>query len=167
MKLTIFADGLTEPVNPNGYGCCAFVVFEGDVSGRAEAKRPDPIHSAHACIARPGDKVTNNVCEYRSVRAALRWVVANAHKAAKDRDVEIRTDSQLVVNQVVGSWQCNADHLRVFRDECREMIRQLNGKVSLVWVRRDENDVADALTRLAYEKARNGSVQRSEQSASR
>jgi ribonuclease HI len=146
-------------VNPDGYGCCAFVVFEGDVSGRAGAPRPDPIHSQHACIARPGDNVTNNICEYRSVRAALRWVVANVHKAAKDRHVEIRTDSQLVVNQVAGSWLVKAEHLRVFCDDCQQMMAQLKDRVSLVWVRRDENDVADALTRIAYEKARrNGNV---------
>lgn len=166
MKLTIFADGLTEPVNPNGYGCCAFVVFEGEVSGRAGAQRPDPIHEQYACIARPGDNVTNNVCEYRSVRAALRWAVENVHKAAKDREVEIRTDSQLVVNQVSGLWAVKAEHLRPYRDECAQMISELKGKAKLVWVRRDENDVADALTRKAYELARrNGNVQRSRQSA--
>lgn len=159
MNLTIFADGLTEPVNPNGYGCCAFVVFEGDVSGRAGVVRPDPIHAQYACVAWPGQNITNNVCEYRSVRAALRWTVENVNKAAKDRHVEIRTDSQLVVNQVLGLWQVKADHLRKFRDDCAQMLSQLNGKASLVWVRRDENDVADALTRKAYEKARqNGHV---------
>jgi ribonuclease HI len=155
MNLTIFADGLTEPVNPNGYGCCAFVVFEGKVSGRAGAVRPDPIHAQYACIARPGQNITNNVCEYRSVRAALRWTVENVHKAAKDRHVEIRTDSQLVVNQVLGLWQVKALHLRQFRDDCQQMLSQLGDRASLVWVRRDENDAADALTRLAYDKARN------------
>lgn len=161
-KLTIFADGLTEPVNPNGYGCCAFVVFEGEVSGRKGAPRPEPIHERYGCIARPGDGVTNNVCEYRSVRAALRWTVANVLQAAKGRHVEIRTDSQLVVNQVLGLWGVKADHLRKYRDDCAQMLSQLGDKASLVWVRRDENDVADALTRKAYDKARqNGNFSRS------
>lgn len=161
MKLTIFADGLTEPINPNGYGCCAFVVFEGEVSGRKGAPRPNPIHSQYACIARPGQNVTNNVCEYRSVRAALRWTVENANKAAKDRHIEIRTDSQLVVNQVLGRWAVKAEHLRIYRDDCAQMVSQLGQRVSLVWIPRHENDVADALTRVAYDKVRqNGNVQR-------
>lgn len=152
MKVVVFCDGLTEPINPNGYGCCAFVVFVGDVSGRRGAKRPDPLHAVHACIARPGENVTNNICEYRAVRGALRWLIENRHKQLKDcTEIEIRTDSQLVVNQVNGRWNVNAQHLRVFRDDCAQMLRQIGAR--LVWVPRDENDVADALTRIAYQKA--------------
>jgi ribonuclease HI len=154
MKVVVFADGLTEPTNPNGYGCCAFVVFPQEVSGRKGAQRPTPIHSSHACIARPGQGVTNNICEYRAVRGALRWLIENTHTKLKDcQEVEIRTDSQLVVKQVSGEWATRADHLRVFRDDCRRMLDQL-GKVRLTWIPREENDVADALTRLAYERAR-------------
>jgi len=155
MKLTIFCDGLTEPTNPNGYGCVAFVVFAGEVSGRRYAERPLPVHQSYACIARPGAGITNNVCEYRAVRGALKWLITNTHQAAKDCDeVEIRTDSQLVVKQVAGDWATKADHLRVFRDECRQMLSQIRIPVRLRWIPREENDVADALTRVAYEKAR-------------
>lgn len=159
MKITVFCDGLTEPVNPNGYGCCAFIVFEGEVDGRVGAVRPEPIHSQHACIARPGDRITNNVCEYRAVRGALNWLVANRHVQIKDcTEIEIRTDSQLVVNQISGAWATNKEHLRKFRDECAQMVQQL-GIVTLKWIPREENDVADALTRIAYAKARYGNVQ--------
>lgn len=155
MKVTIFCDGLTEPVNPNGYGCVAFVAFAGEVSGRKYANRPEPIHQSYACIARPGMNVTNNVCEYRAVRGALRWLVSNTHKSLKDCDeIEIRTDSQLVVKQVAGDWATNADHLRVFRDECRELLKQIKINTRLIWIPREENDVADALTRVAYKQAR-------------
>jgi ribonuclease HI len=152
MKVVAFCDGLTEPTNPDGYGCCAFVVFAGEVSGRRAASRPEPLHACYACIARPGDNVTNNICEYRAVRGALRWLIENRHKKLKDcTDIEIRTDSQLVVNQVNGKWATNAVHLKVFRDECAQMLKQLGAR--LVWIPRDENDVADALTRVAYQQA--------------
>lgn len=146
--ITIFCDGLTEPRNPDGYGCCAFVAFDGDVSGTRGAQRPAPLHQAYACIARPGDGITNNICEYRAVRAALKWAVA----AIPNEEIIVKTDSQLVVRQVNGDWACNKDHLRVLRDECRALLQRVNAR--LVWVARDQNDVADALTRVAYAEAR-------------
>jgi ribonuclease HI len=148
-QITIFCDGLTEPTNPDGFGCCAFIAFEGDVSGTRGAERPTPLHQAWACIARPGEGITNNVCEYRAVRAALRWLEQYDGEAHAD----IFTDSNLVVQQVNGAWDCHAKHLIPFRNECQNLLRDLPN-ASLRWVRRDENDVADALTRIAYEEAR-------------
>lgn len=146
-RVTIFADGLCEP-NPGGYGCCAWIAFEGDVAGDADVLRPPCIASSHGCIGH-GVGMTNNISEYRAVRAALRWAVANM----RDAEIELRTDSQLVVRQINGLWACNADHLRDFRDECRALLAQLQN-AKIVWVARAQNDVADALTRIAYEGAR-------------
>lgn len=147
MKI-IFCDGLMEPHNPDGYGCAAWVAFEGDVDGsRTLAELPPPIASQRGCIARPGDRSTNNVAEYRSVRGALKWAVANA----EDEEIEIRADSQLVVRQVSGDWACKADHLRPFRDDCRALLKLLP-HARLVWVSRKQNIPADELTRLAYKE---------------
>lgn len=149
-RFTLFADGLTEPTNPNGYGCCAYVVYLGDVDGaKCMADLPPVVAYGHACIARPGEGVTNNICEYRAVRAALKWAVRHAAEA----EVELRTDSQLVVRQVFGDWACNADHLRPLRDQCRALLAQLP-HCRLVWVSRTKNIPADELTRLAYAEAR-------------
>jgi hypothetical protein len=49
-------------------------------------------------------------------------------------------------------WDCHAPHLIPFRNECQNLLRDLPN-ASLRWVRRDENDVADALTRIAYAEA--------------
>lgn len=147
-RITIFADGLCEPCNPGGYGCCAWIAFEGDVDGSANAFRPPCIASSHGCIGH-GAGMTNNIAEYRAVRAALRWAADKARYV----DVELCTDSQLVVRQINGQCACNADYLKVLRDECRELLMQLpNAKI--VWVARAQNDVADVLTRVAYEQAR-------------
>lgn len=147
---TIFADGLMEPKNPDGYGCCAFVVYEGDVDGsKTLAQLPPAVASQADCIAWPGDHATNNVCEYRAVRGALKWAVSYA----EDEEIELRTDSQLVVQQVVGSWACNKDHLRKLRDDCRNLLKLLPN-VRLVWVSRTQNIPADELTRVAYAEAR-------------
>jgi ribonuclease HI len=148
MKLTIFCDGSCTPVNPGGYACCAFVAFEGDVSGAAGVNRPEPIYSQHGCIGR-GDGMTNNIAEYRAVRAALRWVA----KFRKDDEVQIFTDSQLVVYQSTGRWECHAEHLKNYQAECAFYLSKLPN-ATLGWIPRDQNDVADALTRIAYTEAR-------------
>jgi ribonuclease HI len=147
-RLTIFCDGLCEPRNPGGYGCCAFIVFEGIVSGRAEVLRPPCVYEQHGCIGH-GPEMTNNVAEYRAVRAALKWLLANAPETLCD----VFTDSQLVVEQANGRWNCKAMRLIPLRNECQALLEELP-RARLRWVKREENDVADALTRIAYEKAR-------------
>lgn len=74
-----------------------------------------------------GDQVTNNEAEYDTLIAALEGVV----KRLQDQDadpqtagVEIRGDSQLVINQVRGQWKCNHERLRVRRDRVRELLQQ-------------------------------------------
>lgn len=145
-RVTIFCDGLCEPTSSGGIGISAAVAFDGDVGGYAGALRPAPLVEAHQEIGR-GAGMTNNIAEYKAVRWALRWAVKNA----ADADIHIFTDSMLVVNQVNGSWQCNKEHLRELRDECRGLMKEI-AHVSLEWVRREENDVADALTDKATEK---------------
>lgn len=148
---TIFADGLTEPrFSAQKYSCCAFVVFEGDVDGsKPLAELPEPLAAQHACIARPGEDSTNNIAEYRAVRAALNWLVAKDEQG----EVELRTDSQLAVRQISGEYACNKDHLRELRDDCRDLLKKLPN-VRIVWVSRLQNVPADELTNIAYAEAR-------------
>lgn len=146
-RLTIICDGGCDP-NPGGFGTCAFIVYEGDVSGKRGAPRPRPLHSQRACIGH-GDGMTNNVSEYRSVRAALKWAAAHA----PDDEVEIRTDSQLTAWQISGQRQCSAEHLAALRDDCRALLLELP-RVRVVWVPREETYVADALIKLTLSEAR-------------
>ncbi len=142
--LTVFVDGANEPVNPGGHMACAFAAFEGEVSGAEGAQRPPPLAAHYKVFDRhPG--ATNNVAEYRALRGALGWLI----KHAPDAEIKIFMDSNLVVNQVHGSWACRAANLQPFLTECQEQLAKLS-KASLHWVRREENAVADSLTRKAY-----------------
>lgn len=149
-RITIFCDGATEPVNPGGEGCCAFVAFEGEVSGARGQPRPEPIKCAYALIGR-SPEMTNNIAEWRAVLAALRWA-ENYLVLNPELQIEVRTDSQLVVKQANGVWGCHAEHLVKFRDAVQTILRREKRSIELVWVPREQNDVADALTRLAYEE---------------
>jgi|ERR1044072_4652691 ribonuclease HI len=138
MSLEIYCDGLCEPRNPGGYACCAFVVFRDG----------ERVHERYACIGQ-GEGMTNNVAEYRAVRAALRWLVQNRN----GETAKVMTDSKLVVEQVNGTWNCNSETLRMLRDDCREAMRATEN-VLLLWIPRAQNEEADRLTRIAYAEAR-------------
>ncbi|MBK8050566.1 MAG: reverse transcriptase-like protein [Anaerolineales bacterium] len=73
-----------------------------------------------------GNGVTNNEAEYDTLIAALEAV----HKRLLDGGadpatarLEIRGDSQLVINQVTGEWKCTDERMRTRRDRVRELLR--------------------------------------------
>lgn len=136
-KLTIKCDGLCE-TNPGGIGTWAFIIY--DENGE--------IVTEDYGVAGEGMGTTNNVAEYRAVIEALHWLLA----LSDDYDVVILTDSLLVVNQVTGKWDCHSPHLRKLRSEAYELIC-INDVSAVEWIPRNENQAADALTRLAYKKA--------------
>jgi probable phosphoglycerate mutase len=74
-----------------------------------------------------GDGVTNNEAEYDTLVAALESVVkrlAENHADPATARVEIRGDSQLVINQVLGDWKCNDERMRRRRDRVRSLLRE-------------------------------------------
>ena len=88
--------------------------------------------------------VTNNVGEYQAVILALEW----ASKTPQIDWVEILTDSQLVVEQVNGAWNCNYKHLLLLRDKVRELVKELESKeasVQLIWIPRENNKAGSFL----------------------
>ena len=83
--------------------------------------------------------VTNNMAEYQAVVTAIEYL-----RTFKDwPKVAIYTDSQLVVNQVNGEWQCNKIELEAYRDRVRQYIKDTDS--TLTWIPREQNALADAL----------------------
>lgn len=79
-----------------------------------------------------GNDVTNNQAEYRTLIEALRWLAAHLGERANDAHVVVRGDSQLVLNQLNGTWRVKNEGLRPLYDEARRL-RLAFGKSSLVW----------------------------------
>jgi len=77
-----------------------------------------------------------------------------AAAALRPRRLEIRGDSQLVINQLTESWQINAVHLRPYRDRCLELLR--GREWTARWIPREQNTGADALCWRAYREVRGG-----------
>lgn len=88
---------------------------------------------------------TNNVAEYRGLIAGLEAARAIDPSAS----VEARLDSKLVVEQMSGRWKIKNADLRPLAERARQIFPP--GKVSYVWVPREQNLVADRLVNRALD----------------
>lgn len=72
-----------------------------------------------------GDKVTNNEAEYDTLISSLNAVLkrlADTHADAKSAKLDVRGDSLLVINQVLGKWDAKDERMRLRRDEVRKLL---------------------------------------------
>ena len=90
---------------------------------------------------------TNNVAEYNGLLAALRWAVEHG-----ETDVLIRSDSELLVNQMRGEYRVKNPALQALYVQARLLVMQL-GAVRFEHVRREANTEADRLSNLAMDIA--------------
>jgi len=138
--IEVYFDGLCQPINPGGISCYAFIVKS---HGRT-------IHSDYGIAAKPfSDESTNNVAEYTALAKALQWLLANNFNYKK---VEIKSDSQLVVNQLTGDYTVKARRiLPLFKQVL--FLKTKFQDIQIKWIPRDKNREADRLTNKAYNKA--------------
>ena len=88
---------------------------------------------------------TNNVAEYRALLAGL--------EAALDRGVdelEVVSDSELLVKQMRGEYKVKNDALRELVEDAHALARRLE-KISYTAVRREHNELADRLVNEALD----------------
>jgi probable phosphoglycerate mutase len=90
-------------------------------------------------------RATNNVAEYRALIAGL--------ESAAERGVtelEVVSDSELLVNQMRGDYQVKNEALRVLWEEAVELERRF-ARVRYTAVRREHNELADRLVNEALD----------------
>jgi probable phosphoglycerate mutase len=90
---------------------------------------------------------TNNVAEYSGLIAGL---TAAAELGA--REVDVRMDSKLVVEQMSGRWQIKHPGLRPLAAEAAALMRRF-ATVRFGWIPRERNKLADALANKAMDAA--------------
>ena len=134
MELEIYTDGACYP-NPGRMGI-GIVIKKGE--------------NVIKTIAEATGKGTNNIAEYQAVIKALKE--ARKLKAEK---IEIYSDSQLVVNQVNGSYSVKDEELKQLH---AEVIRLKNDfKIcNFIQIDREENRFANRLSIQAIHKKRLG-----------
>jgi probable phosphoglycerate mutase len=92
-------------------------------------------------------RATNNVAEYRGLIAALEWA-----RARGCRRVHVRSDSLLLVQQMLGRYKVRHPGLQPLHAEARLLAQQI-GDVSYEHVRRERNAHADRLANAAMDRA--------------
>jgi ribonuclease HI len=90
---------------------------------------------------------TNNVAEYRGLVAALEWALSHGRPA-----VHVRSDSLLLVQQMLGNYKVKNVGLQPLHAKARELARQI-GKVTFEHVGRASNAHADRLANAAMDQA--------------
>ena len=130
MKARLFTDGGARG-NP---GPAAFAyVLEAD-DGTVLAAHGETIGVA-----------TNNVAEYRGLVAGLAKAVELAVP-----DVEVVSDSELLVKQMLGEYKVKNEALRDLVVQATRLAREI-GKVTYTAVRREHNELADRLVNEALD----------------
>jgi len=121
-----------------------YMSFDGGVRGG------NPGHAGFAAVIRTGEreyviarpmrgKKTNNDAEYTGLIVGLKYAL---HLGVQE--IEIVSDSKLVVEQVNGKWKCDSKTMRDYQHEAKSFLDERFLAWKLSWVPRLENTVADA-----------------------
>lgn len=93
--------------------------------------------------------MTSNFAEYTALAEALKKLKS----LGMEGDVLIRSDSKLLVGQMSEGWKVKGGMYVEKLKEVRDLMREF-GSIRFEWVPREQNQEADLLTRIAYEKQR-------------
>jgi ribonuclease HI len=138
--IEVYFDGLCQPINPGGISCYAFIV-------KSDGKI---IYCDYGIAGEPfSEDSTNNVAEYTALAKALKWLLTNNYSTKK---VEIKSDSQLVVNQLTGDYKVKAKRIMSLYKQVL-LLKNKFQDIQIKWIPREENREADKLTNKAYNKA--------------
>jgi ribonuclease HI len=127
-RVVIFTDGASLG-NP---GQAAIGAIIKDEQGRLVAR-----------LSRRIGQATNNQAEYRAIIAALEEATRLGAS-----DVDIRSDSQLVVSQINGAWRVRKSALKPLYHRVEQLQRQFQG-FTITYIPRQQNMEADNLAHLA------------------
>jgi len=131
-KVIIYTDGGARG-NP-GPAAAGIVILDG------EKKTEDKQYL--------GSLQTNNWAEYEAVVIALGKCL---EMMLRDRDIEFRLDSQLVVEQLKGNWKIKEAGLKQQAAKVRSLLKDF-GTVTFTYIPREENKEADRLVNEALDE---------------
>ncbi len=127
-RVVIFTDGTAEP-NP---GPAAIGATIKDEQGKLITSISQPIGQA-----------TNNQAEYRAIIAALENAISLGAS-----QVDIRSDSELVVRQINGRYRVKNVALKPLYQRVKQLQSQLKG-FTITHIPRQQNIEADSLANMA------------------
>ena len=93
---------------------------------------------------------TNNTAEYKALILALKESKKILSKESKGTDIELRTDSELMMKQMIGDYKIKDTNLKELATEAHKLI--LNFKnVKFLHIPREKNKEADKLVNEALD----------------
>ncbi|KAK0576232.1 hypothetical protein LWI29_013980 [Acer saccharum] len=95
------------------------------------------------CAMRFDFKATNNQAEYEALLAGLRVCIALGAD-----ELEVYSDSQVVVHQVLNEYQAREEHMIAYLDIAKRLLKKFKA-YRISQIPREENEKADALSKLA------------------
>jgi ribonuclease HI len=119
-------DGGADPNPGKGYGSFHIV----SPTGNELLERRD--YSAG------GRKMTNNQAEYRTLIEALSFLQTKLGERAAVEHIRVDGDSQLVINQVKGTWKVREEELKPLRSEAARLGSEF-GSIVYRWHRRSNS----------------------------
>lgn len=88
---------------------------------------------------------TNNFAEYTAVKRAFEIAFTQ-----KVKHITLRSDSQLLIRQMLGEYQVKSESIRPLFMACKKLTRQFQS-VQFEHIRRELNQEADRLANLALD----------------
>jgi len=143
-----YFDGCCEPVNPGGIASYGVVILR-------EGKRI--WEASEIFMPTPGreKETSNNVAEYSGFEAILRYLLK---ENLNQEQIVLFGDSKLVICQMFVTaeygkrWKIKSGHYVPVARRCQQLLLKfprLTGK----WIPREENSVADELSKAQLKKA--------------
>ena len=94
---------------------------------------------------------TNNFAEYMAVILALKKVIEISEGKLKQTDVDLKSDSLLLINQLNGKFKVRAPNLKPLFDNACELVKEFKS-VKFTHVYREKNKEADEQVNLVLDK---------------
>ncbi len=131
LRLTIHTDGGARG-NPGPAAIGVVIASDGQVLKK---------------LSRTIGATTNNQAEYQAVHAALTEALALGAT-----QVELFADSELIVKQIRGEYKIKNPELGPWVIKIHSLVNQI-GQVTFTAIRREQNQLADALVNQALDQA--------------
>lgn len=99
-----------------------------------------------------GENFTNNEAEYKAAIFALKKFKALFGKRiAKESKIELRSDSELLVRQLLGQWKVLDSKIQLLFLELWNLVKDF-GKIKFKLISREKNKKADSLVQEALKR---------------
>lgn len=97
------------------------------------------------CIYEQLEHATCNIAEYQGLIIGLQGAIDMNIK-----DISVKGDSKLIINQVMGNYQVKAEHLKMYHENVTNLLKNFDN-FTLEHVKRINNQRADELANMAMD----------------